>query len=65
VVQLLPAALLAALVALNTLDGGDASTVATRAAGVAAGAVAVWRQRSLVAVIVAAAGVTAALRAIT
>ena len=64
IVQLLPAALLAALIALQLFETGSASVVATRVAGVSVGAVAVWRKAPLVVVIVAAAGVTAALRAL-
>ena len=64
IVQLLPAALLAALIALQLFETGSASVVATRVAGVSVGAVAVWRMAPLVVVIVAAAGVTAALRAL-
>ena len=65
IVQLLPAALLAALIGLQLFDDGDAAIVATRCAGVAVGAVAVWRRLPLAVVIVLAAGVTAALRAVT
>lgn len=65
IVQLLPAALLAALIGLQLFDEGDAGLVATRVAGVGVGAVAVWRKAPLVVVIVLAAGVTAALRAVT
>jgi branched-subunit amino acid transport protein len=65
IVQLLPAALLSALIALQLFGDGDAQLVATRVAGVAVGAVAVWRKAPLVLVIVLAAGVTAGLRAIT
>ncbi|MCC6226651.1 MAG: AzlD domain-containing protein [Microthrixaceae bacterium] len=64
-VQLLPAALLGALVALGVFDNGDTHTVLTRLAGVAVGAVAAWRRAPLVVVLVAAAAVTAALRAAT
>jgi branched-subunit amino acid transport protein len=65
IVQLLPASLLAALIALQLFETGSAEVVATRVAGVAVGAVAVWRKAPLVVVIVAAAAVTAALRALT
>ena len=65
IVQLLPAALLSALIALQLFGEGSVELMATRVAGVAVGAVAVWRQAPLVVVIVAAAGVTAALRAVT
>ena len=65
VIQLLPAALLAALIALQLADGGDARLVATRVAGVAVGAAAVWRRAPLVIALVAAGGTAAVLRLIT
>ena len=59
-VQLLPASLLAALIALQLADGGDARLVATRVAGLAVGSVAVWRRAPLIMALLAA-GTTAAL----
>lgn len=61
-VALLPAALIAALVAVQTFGPGDATATWTRAAGVAAGGAATWARLPLPAVIVVAAAVTAALR---
>ncbi|MCU0267640.1 MAG: AzlD domain-containing protein [Acidimicrobiales bacterium] len=61
---LLPPALLAALVVVQTFSSGSLFTLDARVAGVAAGAVAAWLGRSFVTVIVLAAAVTAALRAL-
>ena len=63
VVQLLPAALFAALVTVQIFGFGDTSVVLTRFAGVAVGAIAVWRRAPLVVVLLAAAATTAGLRA--
>lgn len=60
--SLLPSALLAALVVLQTLTVGTELTVDARAAGVAAGAVAVWRHAPFWLVVSIAAAVTALLR---
>jgi hypothetical protein len=65
VVALLPPALLAALVAVQTFGGDRALELDARAAGVAAGALAVWRRAPFIVVIVTAAAVTAALRALS
>jgi hypothetical protein len=59
---LLPSALLAALVVLQTFTIGTELTVDARAAGVAAGAVAVWRHAPFWLVVSIAAAVTALLR---
>ena len=63
--SLLPPALLAALVVLQTATDGDVLVVDARAAGVAAGALAVWRHAPFWVVVVVAAVVTAAVRAAT
>lgn len=62
VVRLLPAAMFAGLVLQQTLTGAAADVIATRALGVAAGAVAVWARAPLLVVIVVSAGVTALAR---
>lgn len=63
-VALLPPALLAALVVVQTL-GSDAGIVLDeRAAGLAAAGLAVWRRAPFVVVVVTAAAVTAGLRAL-
>ena len=63
-VVLLPAALLAALVAVSTFADGRQLAVDARAAGVAAAALALWRRANFVVVVVVAAVVTASFRAI-
>lgn len=60
---LFPPALLAALIAVQTFDGGRALVVDARAAGIAAAAVAVWRRAPFVVVVAVAAVVTATVRA--
>lgn len=62
-IALIPPALLAAIVVVQSLDAGGPSELATRAAGVAAGTLVAWRRGPLIAVLVTAAGVTALLRA--
>lgn len=62
VVQLLPAALLAALAAVQTFSTGQNLTVDPRAAGLAFGGLAVWRRWPFAVVVVGAAAVTAAVR---
>jgi hypothetical protein len=62
---LLPAALLPALVAVQTFGSGRELVVDARAAGLLAGGVAVWRRAPFIVVVVLAAGVTAAIRAVT
>ena len=63
VIVLMAPALLAALIVTNALADGDRIAVGADTAGVAAGALVVWRWRSIVGCVVAAAVVTAALRA--
>ncbi len=60
--QLLPPALLAALVVNQTVGDGQELVVDARLAGVLTGAVAVWRGAPFWLVLVVAAGVTAAIR---
>lgn len=60
--QLLPPALLAALVVNQTVTDGQELVIDARLAGVLAGAVAVWRGAPFWLVIVIAAAVTALLR---
>ncbi|MEZ5165310.1 MAG: hypothetical protein R2695_02040 [Acidimicrobiales bacterium] len=59
---LIPAALFAALVAVQALEVDGALRVDARFAGVAAGAVAVWRRAPFVVVIGLAMAVTAVIR---
>lgn len=61
---LLPAALLAALVATQTLTTGRALTLDARAAGVAVAAVAVWRGAPFLVVVLLGTVTAAALRAL-
>lgn len=60
--QLLPPALLAALVVSQTVVTGTSLTVDARLAGVLAGAVAVWRRAPFWLVLIVAATVTAVVR---
>ena len=64
VVVLLGSALLTALVVTNALADGDRLGVGADTAGVAVAAVLAWRRANVVVVIVAAAAVTAGLRAL-
>jgi uncharacterized membrane protein len=64
VVDLLPAALLAALIAVQTFVTQGTLTVDARAAGVAAAAVAAWRDAPFLVVVGAAMAVTALIRAV-
>lgn len=64
VAALLPAALLAALVAVQTLGGNGGIHLDARIAGVAAAAVAVWLRAPFLAVIAVGAGTAALLRAL-
>lgn len=59
---LLPPALLAALVGVQTFATGTALVLDARAAGVVVGAVAVWRRAPFWLVVVLAATVTASIR---
>ncbi len=63
--QLLPPALLAALVVNQTVSDGQDLVLDARLAGVAAGAVAVWRGAPFWLVILVAAVVAGGLRALT
>ncbi len=62
---LLPPALLAALVAVQTFATGTDLTVDARAAGVIVGGLAVWRRAPFWVVVVLAASVTAGVRALS
>jgi branched-subunit amino acid transport protein len=62
--QLLPAAMLAALVAVSTLADDRHLTVDARLVGVAAAAVALWRRAPFVVVVLVAAAATALTRAL-
>mgnify|MGYP001813734734 CR=1 FL=1 len=59
----IPPALFAALVAVQTLDGGERLVLDARVLGVAAAAVAVWRKAPFVFVLGVAMAVTALARA--
>ncbi len=61
---LLPPALLAALVAVQTFSTGTELTIDARAAGVVVGGIAVWRGAPFWLVVVLAASITAAIRAL-
>jgi len=63
VVVLLSPALLAALVATQAFAEGDRLALDADTAGIAAGGLAIWRTESIVACVVAAAAVTALVRA--
>ena len=63
--DLIPAALLAALVMHETFGVGQALRVDARAAGVGAAVVVAWRRAPLILVIVTGAAVTAAVRALS
>jgi hypothetical protein len=65
IAEALPVALLAALVAVSTLGQGQALVVDARVAGVAVGAVLVWRRAPMLAVIVASGATAALLRALS
>ncbi len=63
--NLLPAALLAALVATSTLGDGRSLQIDARLVGVAAAAIALWRKQSFVVVVAVAAAATALARLIS
>jgi branched-subunit amino acid transport protein len=63
-VVLLAPALLSALVVTQALADGQRLAVGPETAGVAAGGLIVWRTGSIIGCVVAAAAITAALRAI-
>ena len=64
VADLLPAALLAALVAVQGLTAGGGLAVDARAAGVAAALVVAWRRGSFLLIVAVAVAVTALVRAL-
>ena len=64
IVTLLAPALLAALVATQTLADGKQLGVGTETVGVLAGGLVAWRTGSVIGCVIVAAGVTALLRAI-
>ncbi len=64
VLLLLPPALLTALILVWTLDGGERLVLDARLVGVGVGALAAWRKAPFVVVVLLAAGVTAAVRAL-
>jgi branched-subunit amino acid transport protein len=59
---LVPAALISALVVMNTFSTGNELVLDARAAGVTAAAIAAWRRAPLIVVIVLGAVVTALVR---
>jgi branched-subunit amino acid transport protein len=63
--NLLPAALLGAIVATSTLADGSTLRTDARLVGVAAAAVALWRRRSFIVVVTVAAAATALARAVS
>ena len=65
VVALAGPALLAALVAINTLGAGRSLTLDARVVGVVAAAIALWRRAPLLLVVAIAAATTAAARLIS
>ena len=65
VLDLLPIPLLAALVLVQTLDGGERLVVDARVPALAVAAVLVWRRAPFLVVVIAAAATAAALRALT
>ena len=65
VVVLLASALLSALVVTNALADGDRLAVGADTAGALVAALLLWRRAHVIVVVLAAAGVTALLRALT
>ncbi len=63
--MLMPAALLAALVAVSTLAAGKHLQLDARAVGLGAAAIALWRKQGFIVVVVVAALATAATRALS
>ena len=63
--ELIPAAMLAALIMLETFSSGQHLTIDARAVGVGAAVVVAWRRAPLIAVILTGAVVTAAVRALS
>ena len=64
ITNLLPPALLAGLVVVQTFASDGHLVLDARAAGVAAGCVAVWRKAPFIVVVVVAAATAAAIRAV-
>ena len=64
VIALLAPAILTALIVTAALADGDEIKIGADTVGVAAGALVVWRTRSVVGSVIVAAAVTAALRAL-
>ncbi len=62
--NLLPAALLGAIVAVSTFADGKTLVLDARIAGMAAAAIALWRRQGFIVVVIAAAAATAAVRAV-
>ena len=65
VVNLLPITVIVAVIALQTFTADRSLTVDTHAAGIAVAALCAWRRLPLLVTVLAAAGTTAALRALT
>lgn len=65
VLDVLPLAIISAVVALATLSDDGEFTLDARAAGVAVAAVCAWRKLPMFVTVVAAAATTAALRAVS
>ncbi len=63
VLALLPAALLAALIAVSTFDGGRELVLDARAVGIGVAVIAVWRRAPFLVVVLAAAIAAALARA--
>ena len=61
---LIPAAMISALIVLNTFSDGNQLVLDARAAGIGVAVVAAWRRARLILVIVLGASVTAVVRAI-
>ena len=62
--ELLPVPLLAALILVQTFDGGERLVLDARVPALAVAALLVWRRASFVVVVLAAAGTAALLRAV-
>ncbi len=62
VAQLLPVALFASIIVQQSFGSAGSEVMGTRVAGIAAGAVAVWRKAPLLVVIALAAATSASLR---
>lgn len=65
VAMLLTPALLAALIAVQTFGDGRSLVIDARAAGLAVGALAVWKRAPFIVVVVLAAAAAAAVRALS